>query len=167
MPSLRPIPAVPCATSVGRLSAQSGRPSPRSAMSASRRLRPSAARDRKIRSHPKGGNSLKSLQEIRTRSHAHRSISIQEGQPIISTSVIRDSRKASARPRCGPTDVRKAETDHAPDRFLRRESEVQVRSGTRNRFADSGRPNCAQMAAAPRRDTNLDHYRPRVKLHSG
>src|ERR1700735_198553 len=80
-------------------------------------------------------------------------VRIQVPQPIISTSVIRDSRKA--------------ETDHAPDRFLRRESEVQVRSGTRNRFADSGRPNCAQMAAAPRRDTNLDHYRPRVKLHSG
>ena len=54
MPSLRPIPAVPCAPSVGRLSAQSGRPSPRSAMSASRRLRPSAARDRKIRQPPEG-----------------------------------------------------------------------------------------------------------------
>jgi hypothetical protein len=33
---------------------------------------------------PKGGNSLKSLQEIRTRSDAHGSISTQEGQPMIS-----------------------------------------------------------------------------------
>ena len=32
-------------------------------------------------SHPKGENSLKNPQEIRTRSDAHGSISIQEGQP--------------------------------------------------------------------------------------
>jgi hypothetical protein len=32
---------------------------------------------------PKGGNSLKSLQEIRTRRDAHGSISIQEGQPVL------------------------------------------------------------------------------------
>ena len=38
----------------------------------------------KLGGHPKGGNSLKSLQEIRTLSDAHGSISIQEGQPAIS-----------------------------------------------------------------------------------
>jgi Putative glutamine amidotransferase len=32
--------------------------------------------------HPKGGNSLKSLQEITTRSDTHGSISIQEGRPL-------------------------------------------------------------------------------------
>jgi hypothetical protein len=37
----------------------------------------------KLGGHPNGGNSLKSPQEIRTRSDAHGSISIQEGQPIV------------------------------------------------------------------------------------
>jgi hypothetical protein len=55
-----------------------------SATSARRRLRPSAARDRKLLGgDPNVGNSLKSPQEIRTRSDAHGSINIQEGQPII------------------------------------------------------------------------------------
>jgi hypothetical protein len=35
----------------------------------------------KLGGHPNGGNSLKSPQEIRTRSDAHGSINIQEGQP--------------------------------------------------------------------------------------
>jgi hypothetical protein len=36
----------------------------------------------KLGGHPKGGNSLKSPQEIRTRSDAHGSANIQEGQPL-------------------------------------------------------------------------------------
>jgi hypothetical protein len=42
----------------------------------------------KLGGHPKGGNSLKSPQEIRTRSDAHGSINIQEGQPIDFVSVL-------------------------------------------------------------------------------
>ena len=40
-----------------------------------------------LRSHPKSGNSLKDLQEIRTRSDAHGSISVQEGQPRIGNAL--------------------------------------------------------------------------------
>ena len=69
------------ATIIGALSAQLSRSRSRPAMSASRRLRP-CGRDRKLGSHPKGGNSLKSRQEIGTRSDAEGSISIQKGQPF-------------------------------------------------------------------------------------
>jgi hypothetical protein len=54
---------------------------PVGALSARRRLQPSASRDLKITQPPEGREFPQEQQEIRTRSGAHGSISIQEGQP--------------------------------------------------------------------------------------
>src|ERR1700722_17871413 len=82
MPALARTPVLPEATVVGALSAQLSRPRMRSATSALRRLRPSAARDPMIRQPPE---VQKFPQEPAGNQDSERctySISIQEGQPF-------------------------------------------------------------------------------------